>query len=166
MIRFLIIGIWVCMVALASSYAAAYWVTGADSTKSEDSYLAGLEYRRLPVVTIPMIIDGSVKGYVVAKLVITADAGELRKLPIDPSIFAVNAAFQEIYVNGRIESGKMSKYNLPDMLARIKQATNAHLNGDVVHEVLVDSLNFIDKTDMRSGPPAASASADDERPRR
>lgn len=166
MIRFLVIGVWVCVVALASSYAAAYWVTSADQAKTEDHYLAGLEYRRLPVITIPMIIDGSVKGYVLAKFVFTADAGQLRKLPIDPSIFAVNAAFQEIYVNGRVEGGKMSKYNLPDMLERIKQATNAHLNGEVVREVLVDSLNYIDKTDLRSGPPTGSVSADDERPRR
>ncbi|MFG1296625.1 hypothetical protein [Xanthobacter variabilis] len=153
MIRFIIIGVWVCVVALASTYAAAYWVAGTDHGKSEEPYISGLEYRRLPVITVPMIIDGSVKGYVLVKLVFTADAAQLRKMSIDPGIFAVNAAFQEIYVNGRVESGKMSKYNLPEMLERVRQATNAQLNGDVVREVLVDSLNYVDKTDLRSGPP-------------
>ncbi|MDQ0506692.1 hypothetical protein [Xanthobacter agilis] len=166
MIRFIIIGVWVCVVALASTYAAAYWVTGSEHGKAEDSYLSGLEYRRLPVITVPMVIDGSVKGYVLVKLVFTADASLLRKMPIDPGIFAVNAAFQEIYVNGRVEGGKMAKYNLPEMLERIRQATNAHLNGDVVREVLVDSLNYVDKTDLRSGPLPAPNSAEGERQRK
>lgn len=166
MIRFILIGVWVCVVALASTYAAAFWVTGTEHGKAEEPYLAGLEYRRLPVITVPMVIDGSVKGYVLAKLVFTADASLLRKMPIDPSIFAVNAAFQEIYVNGRVESGKMSKYNLPEMLGRIREATNAHLNGDVVQEVLVDSLNYVDKTDMRSGPPPGAGAAEGERQRK
>lgn len=166
MIRFIIIGIWVCVVALGSTYAAAYWVTGAESAKTDEPYLSGLEYRRLPVVTVPMVIDGSVKGYVLAKLVFTADASLLRKMSIDPSIFAVNAAFQEIYVNGRVEGGKMSKYNLPEMLERIRQETNAHLKGDVVREVLVDSLNYVDRTDLRSGPPPGVNPADGERQRR
>ena len=163
MIRFIIIGVWVCVVALASTYAAAYWVTGTEHGKADESYLSGLEYRRLPVITVPMVIDGQVKGYVLAKLVFTADASLLRKMSVDPSIFAVNAAFQDIYVNGRIESGKMSKYKLPEMLERIRQATNARLNGDVVREVLVDSLNYVDKTDLRSGPPPGAADGERQR---
>lgn len=151
MIRFIIIGVWVCAVALGSSYAAAYWAAGAAHGKAEEPYLAGLEYRRTPNITVPMIVNGSVQGYVLARLVYTADAATLRKLPIEPVIFVVNAAFAEIYVNGRVESGKIAKYNLDEMLGRIKTATNTHLNGDVVHDVLVDSLNYIDKTDMRSG---------------
>jgi hypothetical protein len=52
------------------------------------------------------------------------------------------------------------------MLERIRQATNAHLNGDVVREVLVDSLNYVDKTDLRSGPLPAPNSAEGERQRK
>lgn len=159
MIRFLMIGVWVCAVALGSSYATAYWAAGAASAKSEEPYLAGLEYRRLPIVTVPMILDGQVQGYVLARLVYTADAAMLRKLPLEPTVFAVDATFSEIYVNGRIESGKLSKYNLKEMLERIKTAINTHLNGDIIRDILVDSLNYIDKTDMRSGVGTNTASS-------
>ncbi|MGR7994619.1 hypothetical protein [Xanthobacter sp. ZOL 2024] len=159
MIRFIIIGVWVCAVALGSSYAAAYWTAGAASSKAEEPYLAGLEYRRTPNVTIPMIVNGGVQGYVLARLVYTADAAMLRTLPVEPVIFVVNAAFEEIYTNGRVESGKVSKYNLNEMLQRIKVATNTRLNGEVIRDVLVDSLNYIDKTDMRSGVGVNTASS-------
>ncbi|MFG1397377.1 hypothetical protein [Roseixanthobacter pseudopolyaromaticivorans] len=150
MVRFIIIGLWVCVVALGSSYGAAYWAAGVAKAKTADPYMPGLEYKRLQPITVPMIIDGQVKGYVLAKLVFTADATTLRQLPLDPAIFVVNDAFSEIYNNGRVDTGKLSKYNIKDMMDRIKVSTNAHLNGDVIQEVLVDSINYIDKTDMRA----------------
>lgn len=159
MMRFLMIGVWVCAVALGSSYASAYWAAGAASAKPEEPYLAGLEYRRLPTVTVPMIVNGGVQGYVLAKLVYTADAAMLRKLPLEPTVFAVDAVFSEIYVNGRVESGKLSKYNLKEMIERIKATVNAHLNGEVLRDVLIDSVNYIDKTDMRGGVGTNTASA-------
>lgn len=165
MMRVLIIGAWVCLVALGSSYGTAYWAAGASQAKPDEPYLAGLEYRRLPAVTVPMVIDGSVKGYVIAKLVFTADAAALRKLPLDPAIFAVNATFTEIYVNGRVEGGKVSKYNLPEMLGRIKSTINTVLNGDVVRDVLVDSLNYIDKTDMRTAAGSNAPQASEAPPK-
>lgn len=158
-----IIGVWVCAVTLASSYGAAYWAAGANFGKAEDPYLPGLEYKRVPTITVPMIIDGQIKGYVIAKLVFTADAGTLKKLSVDPVVFVVNDAFGEIYTNGRVESGKISKYNLKDMTDRIKDKVNARLNGPVVQEILIDGINYIDKNDIRSANnsanPAASPSA-------
>lgn len=171
MIRLVIIGVWVCAVTLASSYGAAYWAAGANFGKAEDPYLPGLEYKRVPTITVPMIIDGQIKGYVIAKLVFTADAGTLKKLSVDPVVFVVNDAFGEIYTNGRVEAGKISKYNLKDMTDRIKDKVNARLNGPVVQEILIDGINYIDKNDIRSangnansgGPPSAKpAKADAE----
>ena len=159
MIRFIMIGAWVLLVALGSSYASAYWAAGAGHAESKQPVLAGLEYRKLPAVTVPMIIDGTVKGYVLAKLVYTADSGVLRALSVDPSVFVVDASFAEIYVNGRVESGRLTKYNLQDMLGRIKAAVNARLNGSVVRDVLVDSLNYIDKADMRASAGSNAAVA-------
>jgi hypothetical protein len=150
MVKVLLIGLWVCAVALGASYGAAYWAAGAAHAKPQDPYPPGLDYRRLPPVTIPMIVDGQIKGYVLAKMVFTADAATLKRLPVDPAIFVTHSVFNEIYVNGRIEFGKIAKYDLAGMMSRIKGAANAYIGGDVVQEVLVDSINYIDKTDMRA----------------
>ncbi len=90
------------------------------------------------------------KGYVIAKLVFTADAGTLKKLSVDPVVFVVNDAFSEIYNNGRVESGKISKYNLKDMTDRVKEKVNARLNGPVIQEILIDGINYVDKNDIRT----------------
>ncbi len=35
-----------------------YWAAGANLGKAEDPYLPGLEYKRVPTITVPMIMDG------------------------------------------------------------------------------------------------------------
>ncbi|MDQ0348917.1 hypothetical protein [Ancylobacter vacuolatus] len=150
MMRLLFIGLWVCLVTLLASYGGAYWMAGSSAGKDEEPFLAGLEYRRLEPINVPMIIDGTVRGYVIAKLVFTADAATLRQLPIEPQIFVTHAAFQEIYTEGRVEFGKLSKYNLSDMLNNIRSKVNEKLNGDVIKEILVDGINYIDKSEIRA----------------
>ncbi|MFC6494024.1 hypothetical protein [Ancylobacter dichloromethanicus] len=110
---------------------------------------------------MPMIIDGTVRGYVVAKLVFTADAEALHQLAIEPQIFVTHRAFDEIYTNGRVEFGKLSKYNLAEMMDNIKNKSNEGLNGPLVQEVLVDSINYVDKAEIRS---LASTSAGRTKP--
>ncbi|TCT07957.1 hypothetical protein [Aquabacter spiritensis] len=149
MMRLISIGLWVCVVALLSSYGAAYWAAGAASSKSDSAHPGGLEYRRTPAVTVPMIIDGSVRGYVIAKLIFTADTAALHALRIEPQSFVTSAAFDEIYTNGRMDTSKLSKYNLKEMLDNIKSNVNKKFNGDVIQDVLVDSINYIDKNDIR-----------------
>ncbi|MBB5751049.1 hypothetical protein [Prosthecomicrobium pneumaticum] len=150
MIKPLVIGLWACLVTLAASYAGAYWAAGLPPKAKEEPFLAGLEYRRVDPINIPMILDGQIRGYVIAKLVFTADAATLRKLPIEPQIFVTDAAFSEIYTNGRVEFGKLSKYNLAEIMSNIKNNVNAKLNAPVIQEVLVDGLNYIDRTEIRA----------------
>lgn len=167
MTKLLMIGIWVCIATICSSYAAAYWASGRAAVE-ETPYLEGLEYRKLEILTIPMVADGKVQGYVVAKIVYTADAAVLRELKVEPDPFVVDEAFREIYTNGQIEFGKLSKYNLPEITQAIKTNVNERLNYDVVQDILLEGLNYVDRDDMRrvlhnaggeAGDGAASAPA-------
>lgn len=161
MMKLLFIGLWVCVITLGSSYGAAYWAVG-QSGKEEEVYLEGLEYRKLPTLTVPMIMDGNVEGYVVAKLVYTADAGLLHEISVEPDSFVTDEAFREIYTNGVVEFGKLSKYNLNEITVAIKENTNRRLNFAVVQDVLVEGLNYVDKEDMRRV--AAQAMQDAKKP--
>lgn len=155
MIKLVIIGLWVCAAALGSSYAAANWASGASSVE-EEPYLEGLEYRKLELLTIPMVGNGTIQGYVVAKLVYTADAAVLREMSVEPDPFVVDEAFREIYTNGQVEFGKLSKYNLPEMALAIKNNANERLNYEVVQDILLEGLNYIDREEMsrvlKAGP--------------
>jgi hypothetical protein len=148
MIKLLFIGLWVCLITLGSSYAAAYWAVG-QSGKEEELYLEGLEYRKLPIITVPMISDGAVQGYVVVKLVYTADAALLHEMSVEPDSFVTDEAFREIYTNGVVQFGKLSKYNINEITIAVKEHVNKRLAFEVVQDILVEGLNYIEKDDMR-----------------
>jgi hypothetical protein len=149
MIKIIIIGLWVCVVTIASSYAAAYFSSGKSSASKQDPYLEGMEYRRTQTVTIPMIEGGTIRGYVMARFVFTADARTLRELPIDPTPFVTSEAFNEVYVNGQVRFNQLQKYNFKQMTETIRTNVNTRLNGDIIKDVLIDGVNYIDKNDIR-----------------
>lgn len=147
MIKTVIIGLWACVVALVASYFAAQWKAEIKPTE-EAPYLVGLEYRKLEPITVPMIADGVVTGYILARLVFTADAGALHKLPMEPEPFIADEAFREIYNNGKVEFGKLVKYNLDQLAANIKENANKRLGPDFIQDILLEEINYVDKNTL------------------
>jgi len=162
MIKTIAIGVWACVVALGSAYVAATRQSGtpveiAMATPREMT-LEGVEYRRPGAITVPMISDGRLRGYVVAKVVFTAAAQDLHDFPFDPQPFVIDEAFRRIYTDGKIEFDQMSKYNLDEITEGIKFNVNARLGMDLIHDVLIDELNYVDRESLRQpGPQTAAA---------
>ncbi len=151
MIKIVLVGLWVCVVSLLSSFVAAQWKADAEPAPPEEPFLEGLEYRKLQPLTVPMISDGTLKGYVLAKLVFTADARAIREFPLEPEPFVVDEAFREIYVNGKVEFGELQKYDLDALTEAIKQNANLRLGPDFVRDVLVEEINYVDRTTLQGG---------------
>ena len=144
------LGAWAALVALGATYAAATWNSGAtiEIVRSEKK-LEGLEYRRPGAITVPMISDGKLQGYVVAKVVFTGNAQDLHDFPIDPQPFVLDEAFRHIYTDGKVEFDHLSKYNLDEITTGIKDAVNARLGTDLIADVLIDELNYVDRESLK-----------------
>ena len=150
MLKTIGLGVWAIVVALIAGYVAATWNTGAtvDMVRAETKP-SGLEYRHPDAITVPMISDGKLRGYVVAKVVFTADAAALRDSPIDPQPFVVDEAFRHIYTDGKVEFDHLSKYNLDKITGDIKDAVNKRLGTDLIKDVLVEELNYVDSEQLK-----------------
>ncbi len=159
MIKIVGVGAWTCAVALISTYVAATWQSGAPVPilldKKEPSY-EGLEYRKPPALTVPMISDGRLRGYVIAKIVFTGDAAALHAFPIDPQPFVLDEAFRRIYTDGKVEFDQLSKYNLEDMTKTIKANVNTRLGADLIHDVLIDEVSYVDKETLNKKTASAA----------
>lgn len=143
------LGVWAIVIALIAGYVAATWNTGAtvDKVRAETTP-SGIEYRHPAAITVPMISDGQLRGYVVAKVVFTADAAALRDSPIDPQPFVTDEAFRHIYTDGKVEFDHLSKYNLDKITGDIKDAVNKRLGTDLIKDVLVEELNYVDRAQL------------------
>ncbi len=152
MIKTIAIGVWACVVALGSTFAAATWSSGGTveiPVPQHEETLTGLEYKKPPPITVPMISDGRLRGYVVVKVVFTANANDLHHFPVDPQPFVLDETFRRIYTDGKIEFDQMSKYNLDDITAAIKTDVNTRLGASLIQDVLIDELNYVDKDSLK-----------------
>lgn len=150
MIKTIVIGVWACLVTLGATIGVAHWKTDfKPSEQIHEAALEGIEYRKLEPLTVPMIANGEVEGYVLARLVFTADASALHSLPMEPEPFITDEAFREIYSNGKVEFGKLARYNLDQLAANIKANANARLGPDFVQDVLFEEINYADRASLK-----------------
>ena len=157
MLKTIALGAWGSLVALGAAYSAATWDTGATvAVVRSEKKLEGIESRHPAAITVPMISDGKLRGYVVAKVVFTADAQALHDFPMDPQPFVIDEAFRHIYTDGKVEFDHMSKYNLDDITTAIKEAVNKRLGADLVKDILIDELNYVDKETLKQTAQKAS----------
>src|SRR6185312_10531886 len=126
--------------------------------------LESLEFKKPASITVPMISDDRLRGYVVAKVVYTADAKAAATFPVDPQPFVTDEAFRRIYTDGKIEFGHLSKYNLDDMTKAIRDAVNARLGVNLIDDVLISELNYVDKDSLEPGSTPTTAAASNAKP--
>lgn len=139
------------MATLGASYVTASFMSDKDMPLAEAAAeLGGLDYESLPPVNVPMIADGALQGYVVAKLVFTADADVLRSMSVPPHPFLIDEAFRFLYADEDLDFRQLRRYDLTSFSDHLREMANARLGRDVVRDVLVEEINYFDKDDVIS----------------
>lgn len=149
MTRLLLLGIWICGVTLASSHVAVLWKAGTPAAPAETPFLEGLDYEETTPISVPILANGAVQGYVVAQFVFTADAHTLRQLTVRPHAFISDEAIRAIYANARTDFSKLERVDIDALLKIVKANVNARFGGDLVKDVLVKDFNYIRRDQMK-----------------
>lgn len=150
MIKVVFVGLWVCLVTLGATYAVVSWHT-TRAPEPEHKAFGGLESVRTRMISVPVVADGTVQGYVMAQFVFTADANAMRRLSVKPDVFLLDEAFKTIYGSDRIDFRKSRKQDLPGLAKDIADNVNKRLGVALIEEVLVQELNYVSKEDVRDG---------------
>lgn len=150
MIKFIIIGLWICAITLASSYTAASWKADTGEATEGGENLEGLNYEKTGPINVPMVVDGAVEGYVVAQFVFTADAKALGKLSVPPNPFIVDEAFRTIYADERIDIHDLKKFDIGTLAKVIAERVNARFGTGIVKDVLVEQFTYVSKDEVRA----------------
>lgn len=148
MIKVLAAGLWMSATMLMSGYGTTQYLAAQKRIGDEEPAFVGLDYETVKPVNVPILSDGILQGYVVIKMVFTADGDTLRRLPVPPHPFLVDEAFRVLYSDETLDFRGLERYDLEVLTERLKKTTNARLGQSVVHDVLVEEFNYFDKDDV------------------
>ncbi len=148
MIKLIASCVWICLLTSAAAYATIF-VSGSHAVapplKEQDASPA-MEFKKLPPISIPMIADGAVQGYVVAELGYTYDQNA--KTPIPPDAYLLDETFRKVYSDSKLDFRHLEKYDVNGMTKDLAQRVNQRLHAAVVKDVLVQAMNFVPKSDI------------------
>ncbi len=148
MIRMVLTGLWMCVVVAVASHVVLDYRARAAGVQPEDKFY-GLTYKKTKVLTVPILSNGAIDGFVVAQFVFTADAQALREAPLPPESFILDEAYQAIFANQEINFRRLRSFDMQAFLGGIAKRANARLGRELVREIMVEEFNFVDKTQVR-----------------
>jgi len=149
MMKLLAAGVWMTITMLISGYGTAQYIASRNHTGDDaEAAFVGLDYETVSPVNVPILYEGTIQGYVVAKLVFTADGETLRRLPVPPHPFLVDEAFRALYSDETLDFQHLERFDLDAFVARLKEQTNTRLGQAVVRDVLVEEFNYFAKEDI------------------
>lgn len=149
MIRLVLAGLWVCILTAGTSYAVAYWKENGSLLPAREEYLDGLQYQKTRALSVPMVENGNVQGYVIARFVYTVEARALHQISVPPEPFVVDEAFRRIYADESLDFRKLARYDLSILTAAIKQRVNERMHADIVQDVMIEDFNYVAKEEFQ-----------------
>jgi hypothetical protein len=111
----------------------------------------GIESIKTKMISVPIVADNAVQGYVMAQFVFTVDGKVMKRLALKPDVFLVDEAFKAIYGGGSIDFRQFKKQDLPGLSKQIAGNVNKRLGVRLIDDVLVQELNYIPKDQVRGG---------------
>jgi hypothetical protein len=145
--RLIVLAFITCLSTIGGVYGALFWKASATAAPAKEAQ-AKLQIMKTHMVSVPILMNGEVLGYVVARLQFTADT-ELAKLSsVQPEAFVADEAFRQIYETGPNDIKTGRKQIIKALATNVAAGANKRLGRDVVKDVMIDSWTYLSKQDM------------------
>jgi hypothetical protein len=149
MLKGLIIGIWGCLIAAGSSYAVVFIQNRKPATEAAAVPADKLERRKAPPLTVPVVVEGRLQGYLIVQLALLGPAQAMKAQVIPPEVLMSSEAFGILFSDDRIDFRRLEKYDLKAFTNETKNRIVKRVGDGVVTEVMVDDFNYVSKDDLR-----------------
>lgn len=154
MIQQIFLGLWVCMATLLGIYGAD--IIFGESGNAKGAHVSGLTYVSTEPITVPVLLNGQIEGYAIAKFVYGVPADKLKKHQERIAVQFADSVFREMYNEEPLRVARKDRQDLDMIVAKIKRRSNKVIGNDVVKEVLIDFFNYVPSDQVRCGKRAPS----------
>lgn len=149
MIKFIVAALWICAATVGAVFYSFQAAGARGEGEAPKPMLGGLDYVSSDIISVPLIRDSAVKGYFLTKLVYTVEPAEMAKLSVPASALMTDEVYSYLYSNPQIDFSKAASIDLDAFRKNIRDHINARIGAEIVHEVLIDQVNFLTKDEIR-----------------
>ena len=97
----------------------------------------------------PIIADGAVQGYVLAQFAFTVEPEKIKELSTKPDAILVDEAFKLIYAGEAVDFRHLRRADVDALSKILLTNVNKRLGQPLVHNVLVQQLNYLPRDQLR-----------------
>jgi flagellar basal body-associated protein FliL len=148
MIRIVLIGLWICAVALGSLFFTVKSQAPASEKSGKASYLGGMDYATTDVFSVPVMTGGAVAGYVIAQFVYTIDEKAKARLTVPMEYFIKDEIFRQFY-GAYSDTKQVEKVNFETVKKSVIDGINRHFPEPVVRDLLVQQFTYMSSDEIR-----------------
>ncbi|RRI07879.1 hypothetical protein EH240_01175 [Mesorhizobium tamadayense] len=149
MIKFIAAALWICAVTLGAVFYSFQEAGERGVGEPPKPMLGGLDYVKTDIISVPLIRDAKIDGYFLTKLVYTVEPDQIKKLSIPATALITDQVYSYLYSNPQIDFTKKDTIDLDAFRKTIRDTVNARVGVELVHDVLIDQVNFLSKDEIR-----------------
>jgi hypothetical protein len=149
MIKLLGVGLWACALTFGSAYGVVTYRMGQAGEGAGEAR-PSVEYIKTEMTSVPVIRKGAVEGYVVFQLTVALDEEKKKETAIDPAPFIVDEAFRAVYEESTLDFTHIEKFKFEELMRGMRDNINKRLGAELVRDILVQQLNYVDKHEVRT----------------
>jgi len=148
-IKFIAAALWICAVTLGAVFYSFQAAGERGVGETPKPMLGGLDYVKTDMISVPLLRNGTIDGYFLTKLVYTVEPAEIKKLSIPAQALMTDQVYSYLYANPQIDFTKKESIDLDAFRKSIRDTINTRVGVELVHEVLIDQINFLSKDEIR-----------------
>ena len=169
-IKFIAAALWIVAVTLGAVFYSFQAAANLPATEEQKPLLGGLDYVKTDVISVPLLKGERVHGYFLTRLVYTVEPKEVSKLSVPMASLLVDQVYSYLYGNPQIDFTAYEKLDLDGFRNGIRDAINTRVGSKLIHEVMVEQIDFLTPDDVRDNAvrqresAAAAAAAEAAKP--
>lgn len=150
MVKFIVAAVWIVAVTVGSIFFA-FSSTGDKPGEVEKPapFFGGLDYVKTDVISVPVVRNGEVAGYFIARFVFTAEPARIAKMSVPMQAIITDEFFTYLYSNPLMDFTRGDRIDIDAFRSGLRDNLNKRLGEDFVHEVMMEQVDYLSKQEIR-----------------
>ncbi|MHC5308390.1 hypothetical protein [Bartonella sp. LJL80] len=148
MIKIVAVGLWVCLVALGTLMLGIKMNSVPSTATAATDTTPRIDYDRTDVISVPIMVNGKVNGYIISQLVYTVDANVKAKISVPLGLFVNDEVFRAFF-GAYSDTREVERVKFDDVKKQIIDGVNQRFPEPVIKDLIVEQFNFISADQVR-----------------